>query len=60
MERTKKAILIGLILGDGHITPNGILNITHSIKQKDYIEYKASLIEYEKYQKKLIRLFKKV
>lgn len=45
MERTKKAILIGLILGDGHITPNGILNITHSIKQKDYIEYKASLIE---------------
>lgn len=45
MERTKKAILIGLVLGDGHITPNGDLNITHSIKQKDYIEYKASLIE---------------
>lgn len=45
MERTKKAILIGLILGDGHITPKGELNITHSIKQKDYIEYKAKIIE---------------
>lgn len=45
MERTKKAILIGLILGDGHITSKGDLNITHSIKQKEYIEYKAKLLE---------------
>lgn len=45
MERTKKAILIGLILGDGHITPRGDLNITHSIKQKEYIDYKAKLLE---------------
>lgn len=45
MERTKKAILIGLVLGDGHITSKGDLNITHSIKQKEYIEYKAKLIK---------------
>ena len=39
MERNKKALLIGLILGDGHLNPNsGIaLEISHSYKQYDYI-----------------------
>ena len=44
MERTKKAILIGLVLGDGHITPKGDLNITHSIKQKEYLQYKVDIL----------------
>ena len=46
MERNKKALLIGLVLGDGHLNPNsGIaLEITHSAKQYEYIVYKAKLI----------------
>lgn len=46
MERNKKALLIGLILGDGHLNPNSgtALEISHSYKQYDYIVYKAKLI----------------
>ena len=46
MDRKKKALLIGLVLGDGHLNPrSGVcLEITHSVKQKSYIENKAKLI----------------
>ena len=45
MEKNKKALLIGLILGDGHINKKDkCLQITHSIKQKSYIDYKCNLI----------------
>ena len=45
MERRKKALLIGLVLGDGHINKrDNCIQITHSIKQKSYIDYKCKLI----------------
>lgn len=39
-----KAIMIGLILGDGYITPNGRIEICHCEKQKDYCIFKAKLL----------------
>ena len=45
MENLKKSLLIALILGDGHINKrDNCLQITHSIKQKDYIDYKCKLL----------------
>lgn len=45
MEKRKKALLIALCLGDGHINKrDNCLQITHSIKQKSYIDYKCELI----------------
>jgi hypothetical protein len=46
MDKQKKSILIGLILGDGYLNTNsGVsLEIEHGEKQKFYLEYKAELI----------------
>lgn len=46
MDKRKKSLLIGLVLGDGHLNPrSGVaLEIEHGHKQKFYIEYKAKLI----------------
>lgn len=52
MNKNNKSILLALSLGDGCIrkridkrynTTNYFLNIKHSIKQKAYLEYKASI-----------------
>jgi len=40
-----KEILLGCAIGDGCIRKNGCLQITHSIKQKEYIIYKKILLE---------------
>ena len=39
-----KAVLIGLIIGDGCLTKENKLRIAHSLKQKEYCEYKAKLM----------------
>ena len=46
MDKRKKALLIGLILGDGHLNAcSGVaLEIEHGSKQKSYLEYKANLL----------------
>lgn len=46
MDKNKKALLIGLVLGDGHLNTNSgvALEIEHSHKQEFYIEYKRKLI----------------
>lgn len=46
MDKRKKSLLIGLVLGDGHLNTNsGIaLEIMHCEKQKFYLEYKQKLI----------------
>lgn len=46
MEKRKKALLIGLVLGDGHLNPNSgvALEISHCGNQLFYLEYKAKLI----------------
>lgn len=45
MKKEFKNLLVGLTLGDGHITKDGkSLRIQHSSKQKDYLQYKIDLI----------------
>ena len=46
MDKLKKSLLIGLVLGDGHLNPNSgvALEISHGHKQKFYVEWKARLI----------------
>lgn len=46
MDRRKKALLIGLVLGDGHLNTNSgtALEIVHGDKQLFYLNYKKSLI----------------
>lgn len=45
MKKEFKNLLVGLALGDGHITKDGkSLRIQHSSKQKDYLQYKIDLI----------------
>lgn len=46
MDKRKKSLLIGLVLGDGHLNPHsGVhLEIDHGSCQKFYIEYKAKLL----------------
>lgn len=52
MNKDEKATLIGLVLGDGYINCsknkkiyiNSSINFQHSIKQKEYLEWKASLL----------------
>lgn len=39
-----KAVLIGLIIGDGCLSKENKLRIVHSLKQKEYCEYKAKLM----------------
>lgn len=39
-----KAIMIGLLLGDGYINDKGRVEIEHCIEQKDYCIYKAKLL----------------
>lgn len=46
MNLNDKALLIGLVLGDGHITKReSMLEITHSYKQKFYLDYKVELLK---------------
>ena len=46
MDKRKKALLIGLTLGDGYLNPrSGVsLEIEHGENQKFYLEYKVNLI----------------
>lgn len=46
MDKQKKSLLIGLILGGGHLNArSGVcLEIEHGAKQKFYLEYKCALI----------------
>jgi hypothetical protein len=37
--------LLGCILGDGNITAGGMFRCSHSIKQKQYLEYKFNLLK---------------
>ena len=53
MTKEEKATLIGLVLGDGHLACSKFKNcnsfhqefsLIHSIKQKEYLEWKVNLI----------------
>ena len=57
-----KSVIVGSILGDGHIHPNGYWSEKHCIAQADYLRWKASFVpditteksfvEYESYDKR--------
>ena len=66
MEKNKKSLLIGLCLGDGHLSTNSgvTLQIEHGHKQLFYLEYKARLIakllnckELNIYHRKILNTF---
>ena len=40
LSERQKEILIGCVLGDAYISPLGKIRIEHSVKQRDYIEWK--------------------
>lgn len=44
MTNEEKALIIALVLGDGHISQEGRLHINHCEKQKEYLEYKANIL----------------
>ncbi len=47
MKKTEKSAIRGMIIGDSHIRRRGNyheLSIAHSIKQKDYLKYKADFL----------------
>lgn len=43
--------LLSVTLGDGYISPRGKLSVIHCAKQKEYLEYKASLFNTEVHYK---------
>lgn len=47
MKTTKKErdLIIAMVLGDGYIEKSGTVAAFHSEKQKDYVEYKFSLVK---------------
>lgn len=47
MKITKKSrtLALGMAIGDGTINKNGYLAIRHSIKQKEYLEWKRKLLK---------------
>lgn len=44
MTNEEKSLIVALTIGDGSISPEGRLAINHCDKQKEYIEYKAEII----------------
>ncbi|MDO8494138.1 MAG: uracil-DNA glycosylase family protein [Deltaproteobacteria bacterium] len=48
LSSTLQDLVIGMLLGDGHICHNNAhLSFSHSIKQKDYAQFKAFLLKKE-------------
>ncbi len=43
MDKNINKTLLACCLGDGHLSSNGTFEIIHCSKQKEYLEYKASL-----------------
>ena len=45
IKKEHRNLLIGLSIGDGYVNKNGYIDIWHSPKQKEYVDYKYSLIK---------------
>lgn len=45
LSQEAKDVIIGSLLGDGHITPNGYFSEKHSEKQVGYLEWKADFLK---------------
>ena len=44
-NKKQEALILGSILGDAHVTKNGSLIENHSIKQEEYVQFKADSLE---------------
>lgn len=45
MNKQDKALLIGMVLGDGHLHHSGRLTIEHSLAQEEFVKYKKEILE---------------
>ena len=45
MNKISRNMLLGAILGDGHLSKNGDGRILHSAAQKDYLEWKLRVLK---------------
>lgn len=44
LSKEQKSLLIGLLIGDGTISSNYVFKLSHSIEQREYLEWKVSLL----------------
>lgn len=44
LSKEQKSLLIGLLIGDGTISNNYVFKLSHSILQKEYLEWKIQLL----------------
>ena len=45
LSKEQKSLLIGLLIGDGTISNNYVFKLSHSILQKEYLEWKIQLLD---------------
>ena len=45
LSKEQKSLLIGLLIGDGTISSNFVFKLSHSIEQKEYLEWKVKLLD---------------
>lgn len=45
LSKEQKKLLIALLIGDGTISSNYVFKLSHSVEQKEYLEWKVSLLD---------------
>lgn len=44
LSKEQKRLLIALLIGDGTISSNYVFKLSHSVDQREYLEWKVSLL----------------
>lgn len=45
LSKKQKSLLIGLLIGDGTISSNFVFKLSHSVEQREYLEWKIKLLD---------------
>ena len=45
LSKVQKSLLIGLLIGDGTISSNFVFKLSHSVEQREYLEWKIKLLD---------------
>ena len=45
LSKEQKSLLIGLLIGDGTISSNFVFKLSHSVEQREYLEWKIKLLD---------------
>ena len=45
LSKKQKSLLIGLLIGDGTISSNFVFKLSHSVEQREYLEWKVKLLD---------------